>query len=190
MKNYISSDTHISGNVSRNFDFRAKKEPYPIIFLVLLSHCLFFHPALLSPAPSSILLLKKIKQKNPQWIEWLKKKKEICLMAVISESYLGHGWILSICIISWHATRKVLFSKNRSCLKNGLYRFDPFFAEICVFVFSFNYSYIYRAARRFPFVYAPTILALSIDYEHAVETCCARTDIGACLDEKVLRFSM
>ncbi|XP_006018825.1 serum albumin-like [Alligator sinensis] len=50
---------------------------------------------------------------------------------------------------------------------------------------SFLGHYIYRAARRFPFVYAPTILALSIDYEHAVETCCARTDIGACLDEKV-----
>uniref|UniRef100_A0A7M4EHS6 Albumin domain-containing protein n=1 Tax=Crocodylus porosus TaxID=8502 RepID=A0A7M4EHS6_CROPO len=37
-----------------------------------------------------------------------------------------------------------------------------------------------RIPNTLPFVYAPTILALSIDYEHAVETCCARTDIGAC----------
>uniref|UniRef100_A0A7M4FV72 Albumin domain-containing protein n=1 Tax=Crocodylus porosus TaxID=8502 RepID=A0A7M4FV72_CROPO len=36
---------------------------------------------------------------------------------------------------------------------------------------SFLGHYIYRVARRLPFVYAPTILALSIDYEHAVETC-------------------
>ncbi|XP_069634580.1 albumin [Haliaeetus albicilla] len=44
--------------------------------------------------------------------------------------------------------------------------------------------FIYTVARRNPFMYAPTILGLAADYEHALESCCAETDICACLDEK------
>ncbi|KYO31949.1 albumin [Alligator mississippiensis] len=50
---------------------------------------------------------------------------------------------------------------------------------------SFLEHYLYRVARKAPFLYAPAILALGADYEHAVEACCAETDIGTCLDEKM-----
>lgn len=52
-------------------------------------------------------------------------------------------------------------------------------------MFSLNYSYVYGVARRLPFLFAPTILALGDDYELAVETCCPVTDIGVCLEGKV-----
>ncbi|NXK12324.1 ALBU protein, partial [Herpetotheres cachinnans] len=45
--------------------------------------------------------------------------------------------------------------------------------------------FIYSVARRNPFLYAPTILSLAADYEHALQSCCKETDISACLDEKV-----
>ncbi|NWU96378.1 ALBU protein, partial [Upupa epops] len=45
-------------------------------------------------------------------------------------------------------------------------------------------NFIYSVARRNPFMYAPTILSLAADYEHALQTCCKQSDIGACLDEK------
>ncbi|NWX18969.1 ALBU protein, partial [Aegotheles bennettii] len=44
--------------------------------------------------------------------------------------------------------------------------------------------FIYTVARRNPFLYAPTILGLAADYEHALQSCCKESDIGACLDEK------
>ncbi|NXT31221.1 ALBU protein, partial [Pelecanoides urinatrix] len=44
--------------------------------------------------------------------------------------------------------------------------------------------FIYSVARRNPFLYAPTILSLAADYEHALQTCCKESDVGACLDEK------
>uniref|UniRef100_A0A7M4EHN8 Albumin domain-containing protein n=1 Tax=Crocodylus porosus TaxID=8502 RepID=A0A7M4EHN8_CROPO len=50
--------------------------------------------------------------------------------------------------------------------------------------------YLYQVARRAPFLYAPALLALGVDYEHVIEACCAETEIGTCLDEKVLRFSI
>ncbi|NWI70632.1 ALBU protein, partial [Todus mexicanus] len=45
--------------------------------------------------------------------------------------------------------------------------------------------FIYTVARRNPFLYAPTILSLAADYEHALQGCCKESDISACLDEKV-----
>ncbi|KFQ36408.1 Serum albumin [Merops nubicus] len=45
--------------------------------------------------------------------------------------------------------------------------------------------FVYSVARRNPFLYAPTILGLAVDYEHALQSCCKETDVGACLDEKV-----
>ncbi|NWY62463.1 ALBU protein, partial [Chionis minor] len=45
--------------------------------------------------------------------------------------------------------------------------------------------FIYTVARRDPFLYAPTILSLAADYEHALQSCCGESDVGACLDEKV-----
>ncbi|NXD83428.1 ALBU protein, partial [Halcyon senegalensis] len=45
--------------------------------------------------------------------------------------------------------------------------------------------FIYTVARRNPFLYAPTILSLAADYEHALQTCCKEADVNACLDEKV-----
>ncbi|XP_009986957.1 PREDICTED: serum albumin, partial [Tauraco erythrolophus] len=44
--------------------------------------------------------------------------------------------------------------------------------------------FIYAVARRHPFLYAPSILALAADYEHALQSCCQQSDIGTCLDEK------
>ncbi|NXY43817.1 ALBU protein, partial [Ceuthmochares aereus] len=44
--------------------------------------------------------------------------------------------------------------------------------------------FIYTVARRNPFLYAPTILGLAADYEHALQDCCKESDIGTCLDEK------
>ncbi|NXN15439.1 ALBU protein, partial [Indicator maculatus] len=45
--------------------------------------------------------------------------------------------------------------------------------------------FIYTVARRNPFMYAPDILGLAIDYEHALQSCCQESDVGACLDAKV-----
>ncbi|NXK26820.1 ALBU protein, partial [Arenaria interpres] len=45
-------------------------------------------------------------------------------------------------------------------------------------------NFIYTVARRNPFLYSPTILSLAADYEHALQSCCAGSDVGACLDEK------
>ncbi|NXY91015.1 ALBU protein, partial [Alcedo cyanopectus] len=45
--------------------------------------------------------------------------------------------------------------------------------------------FIYTVARRNPFLYAPTILSLAADYEHALQSCCKEKDVAACLDEKV-----
>uniref|UniRef100_A0A8C3J6P4 Albumin n=1 Tax=Calidris pygmaea TaxID=425635 RepID=A0A8C3J6P4_9CHAR len=45
-------------------------------------------------------------------------------------------------------------------------------------------NFIYAVARRNPIMYSPTILSLAADYEHALKSCCASSDIGACLDEK------
>ncbi|NXS63095.1 ALBU protein, partial [Brachypteracias leptosomus] len=45
--------------------------------------------------------------------------------------------------------------------------------------------FVYTVARRNPFLYAPTILSLAADYEHALQTCCKESDINVCLDEKV-----
>ncbi|KAM6346421.1 albumin-like [Podargus strigoides] len=44
--------------------------------------------------------------------------------------------------------------------------------------------FIYTVARRNPFLYAPTILSLAADYEHALQGCCKESDVNACLDEK------
>ncbi|XP_075565275.1 albumin-like [Pelecanus crispus] len=44
--------------------------------------------------------------------------------------------------------------------------------------------FIYTVARRNPFLYAPTILSLAADYEHALQSCCKEGDVGTCLDEK------
>ncbi|NWX52223.1 ALBU protein, partial [Steatornis caripensis] len=53
---------------------------------------------------------------------------------------------------------------------------------------SFLGHFIYSVARRNPFLYAPTILSLAADYEHALQSCCRESDIGACLDEKVYQI--
>ncbi|KFO85171.1 Serum albumin, partial [Buceros rhinoceros silvestris] len=47
-------------------------------------------------------------------------------------------------------------------------------------------NFIYTIARRNPFLYAPTILSLAADYEHALQSCCKETALGACLDEKAV----
>ncbi|NXW64775.1 ALBU protein, partial [Eurystomus gularis] len=44
--------------------------------------------------------------------------------------------------------------------------------------------FIYTVARRNPFMYAPSILSLAADYEHALQSCCKESDVSACLDEK------
>ncbi|XP_008495626.2 serum albumin [Calypte anna] len=44
--------------------------------------------------------------------------------------------------------------------------------------------FIYSVGRRNPFLYAPTILSLAADYEHALQVCCKENDVSACLDEK------
>ncbi|NXJ96678.1 ALBU protein, partial [Corythaixoides concolor] len=44
--------------------------------------------------------------------------------------------------------------------------------------------FVYTIARREPFLYAPTILSLAADYEHALQSCCQQSDIDTCLDEK------
>ncbi|XP_031452667.1 serum albumin isoform X1 [Phasianus colchicus] len=44
--------------------------------------------------------------------------------------------------------------------------------------------FIYSVARRNPYMYAPTILSLAADYEHALQSCCQESDVGACLDTK------
>ncbi|NWI28036.1 ALBU protein, partial [Sula dactylatra] len=49
---------------------------------------------------------------------------------------------------------------------------------------SFLGHFIYSVARRNPFLYAPAILGLAADYEHALQSCCKESDIGACLDGK------
>ncbi|NXL48366.1 ALBU protein, partial [Podilymbus podiceps] len=49
---------------------------------------------------------------------------------------------------------------------------------------SFLGHFVYSVARRNPFLYAPTILSLAADYEHALQSCCKESDVGACLDEK------
>ncbi|NWI18698.1 ALBU protein, partial [Crypturellus soui] len=46
--------------------------------------------------------------------------------------------------------------------------------------------FIYTVARRNPFLYAPAILGLAAEYEHALQTCCKADDVGVCLDEKAL----
>ncbi|NXL89081.1 ALBU protein, partial [Alectura lathami] len=57
--------------------------------------------------------------------------------------------------------------------------------------------FIYTVARRNPHLYAPTILSVAAEYEHALESCCKESDVGACLDaketvlrEKVKKVSM
>ncbi|XP_050566377.1 albumin isoform X3 [Cygnus atratus] len=49
---------------------------------------------------------------------------------------------------------------------------------------SFLGHFIYSVARRNPFLYAPTILSVAADYEHALQSCCKESDVGACLDGK------
>ncbi|EOB06318.1 Serum albumin, partial [Anas platyrhynchos] len=49
---------------------------------------------------------------------------------------------------------------------------------------SFLGHFIYSVARRNPFLYAPTILGVAADYEHALKSCCKESDVGACLDGK------
>ncbi|NXC13929.1 ALBU protein, partial [Corythaeola cristata] len=44
--------------------------------------------------------------------------------------------------------------------------------------------FVHAIARRNPFLYAPTILGLAVDYEHALQSCCQQSDIDTCLDEK------
>ncbi|NWS72885.1 ALBU protein, partial [Crotophaga sulcirostris] len=44
--------------------------------------------------------------------------------------------------------------------------------------------FIYAVARRNPFLYAPTILSLAADYEHALQGCCKESDVDTCLNEK------
>ncbi|NXF36058.1 ALBU protein, partial [Nyctibius bracteatus] len=48
--------------------------------------------------------------------------------------------------------------------------------------------FIYTVARRNPYLYAPTILSLAADYEHALQDCCKESDVNACLDEKVYQI--
>ncbi|NWX90377.1 ALBU protein, partial [Nothoprocta ornata] len=50
--------------------------------------------------------------------------------------------------------------------------------------------FIYTVARRNPFLYAPAILGLAADYEHALQACCKADDVGVCLDEKVQQTSV
>ncbi|XP_005284052.2 albumin-like [Chrysemys picta bellii] len=50
---------------------------------------------------------------------------------------------------------------------------------------SFMAHHIYEVSRRHPFLYAPTILALAVEVEHAIEHCCKEANAGVCLDEKL-----
>lgn len=49
---------------------------------------------------------------------------------------------------------------------------------------SFLGHFIYSVARRHPFLYAPAILSFAVDFEHALQSCCKESDVGACLDTK------
>ncbi|NXA36515.1 ALBU protein, partial [Eudromia elegans] len=46
--------------------------------------------------------------------------------------------------------------------------------------------FVYSVARRNPFLYAPAILGLAAEYEHALQACCQAEDVGVCLDEKAV----
>uniref|UniRef100_A0A452H898 Albumin domain-containing protein n=1 Tax=Gopherus agassizii TaxID=38772 RepID=A0A452H898_9SAUR len=48
---------------------------------------------------------------------------------------------------------------------------------------------VYEVSRRHPFLYAPSILALAVDVEHAIELCCKEANAGICLDKEVFIFS-
>lgn len=50
---------------------------------------------------------------------------------------------------------------------------------------SFMSHHIYEVARRHPFLYAPTILALAVDVEHAIEHCCKEANAGVCLAKEL-----
>ncbi|NWZ40197.1 ALBU protein, partial [Brachypodius atriceps] len=50
--------------------------------------------------------------------------------------------------------------------------------------------FVYAVARRNPFLHAPAILGLAVEYENALKTCCSESDVGACLDEKVCQISV
>lgn len=90
--------------------------------------------------------------------------------------------------VSWQSVRKVDYiSKLEIKVIEAVRDLRPFAVVIgiCYLWFPFPYSFIYSVARREPFLYAPTILSLAADYEHALQTCCKESDVGACLDEKV-----
>ncbi|NXP76129.1 ALBU protein, partial [Ramphastos sulfuratus] len=46
--------------------------------------------------------------------------------------------------------------------------------------------FVYTVGRRNPFLYAPAILGLAAEYEHALQSCCQESDVGTCLDAKVI----
>ncbi|NXO10501.1 ALBU protein, partial [Oriolus oriolus] len=50
-------------------------------------------------------------------------------------------------------------------------------------------NFVYTVARRNPFLHAPAILGLAVEYENALKSCCTESDIGACLDAKVQQIS-
>ncbi|NXO95445.1 ALBU protein, partial [Certhia brachydactyla] len=51
-------------------------------------------------------------------------------------------------------------------------------------------QFIYTVARRNPFLHAPMILSLAVEYENALKTCCAESDVGACLGAKVQQIEI
>ncbi|NXR85053.1 ALBU protein, partial [Hypocryptadius cinnamomeus] len=51
-------------------------------------------------------------------------------------------------------------------------------------------NFVYAVARRNPFLHAPAILGLAAEYENALKSCCAESDVGACLDEKVQQLTV
>uniref|UniRef100_A0A8C8RW66 Albumin n=1 Tax=Pelusios castaneus TaxID=367368 RepID=A0A8C8RW66_9SAUR len=46
--------------------------------------------------------------------------------------------------------------------------------------------HIYEVARRHPFLFGSTILALAIEVEHSIEFCCKEANVKICLEEKLL----
>ncbi|NWW73996.1 ALBU protein, partial [Climacteris rufus] len=50
-------------------------------------------------------------------------------------------------------------------------------------------NFIYHVARRNPFLHSPIVMALTVEYENGLKSCCAESDVGACLDAKVQQIS-
>lgn len=132
------------------------------------------------------ILKKRMYNKVSSW-----QCKEFILLSLLPSPASATVRFSRAFTISRYYLRKVDYiSKPEIKVIEAVRDVRPFVVVIGIrnLCFPFPYSFIYTVARRNPFMYAPTILSLAADYEHALESCCAETDISACLDEKVYKI--